>query len=291
MKMTLFLLPGAVLLSILAGLAACATGTPPPEPASPALPALSLGFDRVEAAGPGSITLVVRADAENPRSAAVDISPAGWELTLNGRPVERGAELNMDGVTLAARSTGTIPGRLELSGEALALADQGEPAEYEADLRLHLALQFHGGESLRKTVEARLIFPRIRQPEFTVSSLAVVQAELINTRFRVRLRIDNPNRYPLELSAFTYELYGAGRYWAEGRETEVMRIPPMGSAEKDLFLVMNFINMKREVLDRVIAMRTIPYRLTGAVRVGTGIPYLPQFTMRFDRSGDSPVVQ
>lgn len=289
--MSLFLLPGAVLLSILPGLAACAAGAPPPEPAPPGLPALSLGFDRIEAAGPDSITLVLKVDAENPRPTAMDISLEGWEFTLNDQPVERGAELNMDGVTLAALSTGTIPGRIELGGEALALADQMDLTEYEAKLNLNLALQFHGGESFRKTVKARLTFPRIRQPEFTVSSLAVVQAELINTRFRVRLRIDNPNRYPLELSAFNYELYGAGRYWAEGRETEVMRIPPMSSAEKDLFLLMNFINMKREVLDQVIALRTVPYRLTGDVRVGTGIEYLPQFNMRFDRSGDSPVVQ
>jgi LEA14-like dessication related protein len=291
MKMPFFFLPGAVLLSTLAGLAACATGTPPPESAPPGLPTLSLSFDRIEAAEPDSITLVLKVDVENPRSTAMDISLEGWELALNDRPVEGGAELNIDGVTLAALSTGTIPGRIRLSGEALSLADQKDLTEYEAKLNLNLALQFHDGESLRKTVNARLTFPRIRQPEFTVSSLAVVQAELINTRFRVRLRIDNPNRYPLELSAFNYELYGAGRYWAEGRETEVMRIPPMSSMEKDLFLLMNFMNMKREVLDQVIALRTVPYRLTGDVRISTGIEYLPQFNMRFDRSGDSPVVK
>jgi LEA14-like dessication related protein len=221
----------------------------------------------------------------------MDISLEGWELTLNDRPVEKGVVLSMDGITLAALSAGTVPGRIGLSGEALALADRGDLTEYEAQLSLNLALKFHGGGGLGETVKARITFPRIRQPEFTVSSLAVVQAELINTRFRVRLRIDNPNAYPLELSALTYELYGAGRYWAEGRETKVMRIPPMGSTEKDLFLVMNFINMRREVLDQVIALGTVPYRFTGDVRVSTGIEYLPHFDMRFDRSGDSPVVQ
>jgi LEA14-like dessication related protein len=289
MKKPLFLLPGAVLLWALLG--ACTTGAPPPEPAPPGQPALSLSFDHIEAAGPDDITLVLRVDAENPRATAMDISLEGWELTLNDRPVERGVELNIDDVTLAALSTETMPGRLGLGGEALALGDQRDLTEYETELNLNLALKFHDGESLRKTVKARLSFPRIRQPEFTVSSLAVEQAELINTRFRVTLRIDNPNSYPLELSALNYELYGAGRYWAEGKETKVMRIPPMSSTEKDLFLLMNFTNMKREVLDQVIALRTVPYRFTGDVLVGTGIEYLPQFNMRFDRSGDSPVVQ
>jgi LEA14-like dessication related protein len=133
--------------------------------------------------------------------------------------------------------------------------------------------------------------PQLQEPVFTITSIAVMQAELINTRFKVSLRIDNPNRVPLELSAFTYELYGGGRFWADGEETAVMQIPPEGSAEKDLFLQMNFMNMKREVLDQIIALKTVRYRFSGDVLVSTGIESLPRFTMRFDRSGESPVIR
>jgi LEA14-like dessication related protein len=139
---------------------------------------------------------------------------------------------------------------------------------------------------------------RIQEPVLTITSIAVMKAELINTRFKVSLRIDNPNSVPLELSAFTYELYGGGRFWADGRENgaskedgAVMRIPPEGFAEKDLFLMMNFMNMKREVLDQIIALKAVDYRFCGDVLVSTGIESLPQFTMRFDRSGKSPVMQ
>jgi LEA14-like dessication related protein len=131
--------------------------------------------------------------------------------------------------------------------------------------------------------------PRILEPEFSISSIAILQAELINTRLKVRLRIDNPNNFPLKLSAFNYELYGAGRYWAEGRETDPIAIPPEGRAEKDLFLLMNFMNMKREVLDRVIALKTVAYRFSGELMVGADDKDLPGFVMRFERSGESPV--
>jgi LEA14-like dessication related protein len=118
-----------------------------------------------------------------------------------------------------------------------------------------------------------------------------VQAELVNTRFKVRLRIDNPNSFPLELSSFNYELYGAGRYWAGGRETGSLEVPPEGYAEKDLFLLMNFINMKREALDQVIALKAVKYRFAGDVAVRADDERLPGFTMCFDRSGESPVVR
>jgi LEA14-like dessication related protein len=135
--------------------------------------------------------------------------------------------------------------------------------------------------------------PEILEPEFSISSIAILQAELINTRFKVRLRVDNPNSFPLELSALAYELYGAGRYWAGGRETGSLDIPPEGHAEKDLFLLMNFTNMKRDVLDQVVALKAVAYRFSGEATVravGAG-KSLPPFIMRFDKPGESPVEQ
>ncbi|MDR3123988.1 MAG: LEA type 2 family protein [Treponema sp.] len=135
---------------------------------------------------------------------------------------------------------------------------------------------------------------QILEPEFSISSIAILQAELINTRFKVRLRVDNPNSFPLELSAFNYELYGAGRYWAEGRESGSLEIPPESHAEKDMFLLMNFINMKRDLLDQVIALKAVAYRFSGEATVravGAIGERLPPFVMRFDRSGESPVEQ
>jgi LEA14-like dessication related protein len=127
---------------------------------------------------------------------------------------------------------------------------------------------------------------RILEPVFSISSIVILQAELINLRFKARLRIDNPNSFPLELSAFSYELHGAGRYWAEGEERETLAVPSEGHVEKDLFLLMNFINMRRETLDRVIALKTLDYRFSGEAMVRGGGETL---ALRFEESGESPV--
>jgi hypothetical protein len=52
---------------------------------------------------------------------------------------------------------------------------------------------------------------------------------------------------------------------------------------------MNFINMNRHLLDEIIAMREIDYRLTGSAEVGTGVSWLPQFRTSFDYSGRQAV--
>jgi len=116
-----------------------------------------------------------------------------------------------------------------------------------------------------------------------------MQAELINTRFFVRLRIDNPNPFPVTLSSFSYKLYGSGLFWAEGIDTSEWIVPAMESSEKELFLIMNFIETRRDLLDRVIAMQWVSYQFTGMVEINA--PDMPVFTKNFDLRGESEVTR
>jgi LEA14-like dessication related protein len=203
-----------------------------------------------------------------------------WHILLNGEDPApffakgQGAALE----TMPGDGTATI---LKLD---LDLPEHtGDFDEYRSELTIRLA-----GTGV---LGAEAAFPRIREPEFTITSIAIVKAELVNTRFKVEVRIDNPNMFPVELSSLGYELYGKGRFWADGKERDVLEVPARGSAETKLFLVMNFINMKRDLLDDVIAMGQVPYRFTGEALVDTGVSLLPSFRMDFDRSGTSAVIQ
>jgi LEA14-like dessication related protein len=136
--------------------------------------------------------------------------------------------------------------------------------------------------------------PDIEQVEplqFTIMSITIVQADLINTRLKLSLKIDNPNPIPLTLSSFRYELYGNDRFWASGTEKDLPVIPARSSSEAAFEFEMNFINMKRQLLDDVIAMRQVRYRVVGNVDVETGVPRLPGFRMNFDYSGTSAVIK
>jgi LEA14-like dessication related protein len=132
---------------------------------------------------------------------------------------------------------------------------------------------------------------RIQKPVFEITSIVILQAELINTRLKVRVRITNPNAFPVDLSSFQYELYGAGRFWADGTARNVLTVPAEGSAEKELFLVMNFTNMRRDLLDQVIAMERVRYRFTGTAQIATGLRYLPAYTADFNLEGESEVTR
>jgi LEA14-like dessication related protein len=238
-----------------------------------------LNYERVQAESLDQVSLFYTLRPENPRARTLGTEIRGWAFLLNGeeRPREKEAALE------------TLPGE----GEDLILClglklpeETGDFDEYRSELRLKLA---GPGEDIY--LNAAADFPRIRAPEFTITSIAIVKAELVNTEFKVELRIDNPNMFPLALSSLGYELYGKGRFWATGKERNVLEVPARGSAETKLFLVMNFINMRRDLLDEVIALGMVPYRFTGEALVDTGVPLLPSFRMDFDRSGTSVVIK
>jgi LEA14-like dessication related protein len=245
-----------------------------------------LRFDRAE--GGDRISLGFLAGVENPRSVGARLGLADWRLVVDGQPV-RGDAVVPEGARVEAGAAGEIPLGLTL-GIADFLSKSGGKAELTAELTADLAFFFDDGETAVLSLSTRAAFPRIREPEFNITGIEIMKADLINTRLKVDLRIDNPNLFPLTLSELSYELYGQGRLWAEGEETEILLIPPESSAEKELRLVMNFIDMDRKLLDRIIARGQVPYRFTGEVEAATGLDFLPRFRAAFDRSGEAAVV-
>ena len=131
--------------------------------------------------------------------------------------------------------------------------------------------------------------PVIKEPNFSITSITILQAELVNTRLKVKLRIENPNSFPVTLSSFNYELYGEGRFWADGTEKNVISVPASDFVEHDLFLIMNFIDMKRDLFDKVVSMDLVDYRFAGTVEIEA--MDLPILTRKFNLEGESEVIK
>ncbi|MCL2411027.1 MAG: LEA type 2 family protein, partial [Treponema sp.] len=120
-------------------------------------------------------------------------------------------------------------------------------------------------------------------------SIVILQADIVVTEFEAVLRITNPNEFALEVSSITYQLYGNGALWASGTEIDVLTIPPLKPSETRFRFTMNFIDMRRSLLDDVIAMRQIQYNFRGEAIVQPDLPNVEAFLMRYDCTGYSEV--
>jgi LEA14-like dessication related protein len=300
MKKSFFAVAGWFVFAVVFG---CKTPPePPPPPPLPPDPSVLLRFTGINALDIDHVSMEFQLLIENPRTETARADIERFRVEINGREPAEGIQIlpGLGGAPLAvksAQSYGETPGlsvfpfKLELN--LAKLTESGLPLtdDYNVKLTTALGISYGGDSPIRAIARESAVFPRIRRPVFTITDIAVLQAELINTLFRVNLKVENPNPFPVELSAFQYELYGSGRFWAGGREKNILRIPPRESAEAKLFLVMNFINMKRDLLDQVIAFENVRYRFAGEALVSTGIEYLPQFRSSFDLSGLSEVYE
>ncbi|MDR1507299.1 MAG: LEA type 2 family protein [Treponema sp.] len=255
------------------------------------VPHLSVVLDHVEASTPDTVKLHMVLYTANPGTEGVLARLTKSGVTVNGKELSGGFESGAEEKYIKPGEREEIRAVCTLDLKSLSPPLPPETSLLDTRTIFEMGFSFDGGGRSSASAETEFSFPRIRQPEFSIVSIAIMQAELINTRFKVKVRIKNPNRFPLALSSFKYELYGHGRYWAGGSERDVYEIPENGEAEKDLFLLMNFINMPRDLLDQVIAMRSVRYRFVGEADIGTGIAYLPSFVTAFDLRGDSEVIK
>ena len=270
------------------------------EPLSNAAPSLhatssfALAFKGVQADDPAHLKLLFDLEAEPPLPQGGSAKITSWQIEIDGQ--DGGAAFGLEypqGDTLSMGTSNTSRLPLSLSMDIGALAANGFAPKDDYSIALIAELDYSLPSTPAERVEVRALaaFPGVQPPRFNITEIAVIKAELVNTRFRVGLTIDNPNPFPIELSAFSYNLYGNGLLWADGAEKNIIRIREKSSLNGNLMLLMNFINMNRTILDQVIMLEDVNYRFTGDVLVSTGIDFLPKFNDGFDVSGYSKVLE
>jgi len=263
----------------------------------------TLVFENVEAEDPLHLNLNYNLNMSNPFPQAGRVRLESWRVELNGQKASTGFILEKrDSLNFTIRAAAgepafvSIPVRLNMDVAALNAQGNAQGITPSDDYRVNLVLVLEfspdkeNAQSMVLEVPGLAVFPGVRAPVFNITSIAILKAELVNTRFRVGLKIDNPNPYPVELSAFAYELYGNGRLWADGIEKNILKVNAKSSLQGNLFLIMNFINMKRDLLDQIINLEDVNYRFAGDAMVGTGVDYLPEFKTSFNLSGYSQVL-
>jgi LEA14-like dessication related protein len=287
------------LLALLLLLFVCCKTTPPSS--LPINPAASLQFISVEAHDTSLLNLNYILHIEYPGHIEVQVIIDEWSVLVNKEKVSIDPVFSLqktDGVygfslTRAENQQAVmeIPVSLELNIPFLIAAGVPLTDDFTVELALNLLHINILGEPIRIQLSETAVFPFVREPIFSITGIAILQAELINTRFSVYMRIDNPNHFPVELSAFKYELYGNGRLWASGTERNMFTVPAKTSVIARLYVMMNFIDMNRNLLEQIIRLESVNYRFNGEAFVSTGVDYLPGFTSAFDLSGYSEVLE
>ena len=264
------------------------------EPAPHTPSSFALAFRGIEADDPAHLKVLFDLEAESPLPSGGSAKIASWRIVINGQDAGDSFSLEYpqgDTLSMGTSVASRLPLSLNMDVGALAANGLAPKDDYSIALITELDYSLPSVPAERIEVRGLAAFPGVQPPRFNVTEIAILKAELVNTRFRVGLTIDNPNPFPIELSAFSYNLYGNGMLWADGADRNIIRIREKSSLSGSFMLLMNFINMNRTILDQIINLEDVNYRFAGDVQVSTGIDFLPKFNDGFDVSGYSKVLE
>ena len=122
---------------------------------------------------------------------------------------------------------------------------------------------------------------RPEPPNIYLTDVQMLDMSLFEQRYRLRLRVQNPNDFPLPISGMNYTVEINGRDFAEGVSPRSVTIPAFGEEVIEVDAVSNLARVVDQVLD-FGREQSLRYRLSGSLRLDrTGIARLP-----FDYQGE-----
>ncbi len=112
----------------------------------------------------------------------------------------------------------------------------------------------------------------VQAPSVHLADMRLLDATLFEQRYRLKLRVQNPNDFDLPIEALSYEMELNGAPFAKGTSTQGVTVPRYGSA---LLEVEGFSTLT-DVLRQLFALRPgegpgVRYRLSGRLSL-TGNP-------------------
>mgnify|MGYP002778633212 CR=1 FL=1 len=114
--------------------------------------------------------------------------------------------------------------------------------------------------------------PKLETPQLSVIGVEVLDAQLLEQRFSVRMRVQNPNDRALPIRGLTYTMQLAGQDFGRGMSAKAFTVPALGEAEFDMIVTTNLAGSLLRILPQLERNpESLEYRLEGRVDTDLGL--------------------
>lgn len=128
---------------------------------------------------------------------------------------------------------------------------------------------------------AACTYARLQQPELSIVDVRLLRGDLFRQELRVRMGVHNPNSVELPVRSITYQVELAGNAFAHGESTGNFVIPASGDTQFDVNVTANAASALLRLMGSD-SQKTLPYRITGKVRLSSGMLR----SIPFDHTGE-----
>jgi LEA14-like dessication related protein len=112
---------------------------------------------------------------------------------------------------------------------------------------------------------------KLETPHIAVIKVDMVDSDILSQRFKIRVRVQNPNHRELPVRGITCKLEVAGEEFGNGVSGEEFTVPADGEAEFDMLLTTNIAGALIHIAGRKDrGTDNIDYRLSGKIDLAKG---------------------
>jgi LEA14-like dessication related protein len=120
------------------------------------------------------------------------------------------------------------------------------------------------------------------QPKISVSDINLASAGLLEQKFTLGLRIQNPNDFELAVNAISFDLELNGKPFITGLSGKAINVARFSSGVMKVEGISNGFALFNQAVGMANGeKKTFSYRLTGTARIGESLSRLP-----FDQKGE-----
>lgn len=215
-------------------------------------------------------TLGFEFDLENPNSFGLSVARLGYGVELEGTRVATGEMPGGLQIPAAGRTPVTFPVRIryrDVPGIVSLLGKQRDAIGYRLSGTVGVKTPV-GVVDLPMSHAATLPLPRL--PAFALDGLAIRSVSLSQVALDLKLRVRNPNAFPIPAGKLDYALALAGASVARGDDRALGAVPGAGSAVVSIPVQVNLMEAGRAASE-LVRGAPVDVNLKGTADVG-GLP-------------------
>jgi LEA14-like dessication related protein len=114
--------------------------------------------------------------------------------------------------------------------------------------------------------------PKLEAPTLSLLGIQMMSADMFAQKFRVRVKVENPNEMELPVRGLDYKIFLMGDSFAEGVSSDSFVVPAQGEAEFDMVVTTNFVSSFGRLISRVGGgkLEDLDYEIAGEVMLDKG---------------------
>jgi LEA14-like dessication related protein len=113
----------------------------------------------------------------------------------------------------------------------------------------------------------------LQTPAVSLLGVQMTSGDMFSQRFKVRVKIENPNDLEVPVESIDYTIYLMGDRFGEGASEAPFVLPALGEAEFDMMVTTDFVSSLGRVISRMGGnkLENVEYNVTGKLHLQKGV--------------------